>query len=146
MRAWNRSTWRWLVRRWMMVMIKMAPTDTTTLHTEYSHADHIMTDGLSVCRGRDKLTRLFMCPALLQTHPNSVCHSFKNYHPWARRLLFFLRPTRFTHVCLSACSDKQLWIIWLSKQRATIIWTCKSPLRLQHLNDTDDAKCVWVGV
>lgn len=28
----------------MMVTIKMAPTDTTTLHTVYSHADHIMTD------------------------------------------------------------------------------------------------------
>lgn len=49
-------------------MIKMAPTDTTRLHTEHSHADHIMTDGLSVSRGIYRLTRL--C--------NSVAPSFKD--------------------------------------------------------------------
>lgn len=29
-------------------MIKMAPTDTITLHNEHSHVDHIMADGLPV--------------------------------------------------------------------------------------------------
>lgn len=47
-----------------MVMIKMAPTDTTTLHTEHSHADHIMTDGLSVSQGIYRLTRLIICATL----------------------------------------------------------------------------------
>lgn len=51
-----------------MVMIKMAPTDTTTLHTEHSHADHIMADGLSVTQ-TDKMDNLPCSPAA--TQPNS---------------------------------------------------------------------------
>lgn len=47
-----------------MVMIKMAPTDTTTLHTEHSHADHIMTDGLSVSQRIYRLTSLIICATL----------------------------------------------------------------------------------
>lgn len=58
------NTWRR-----MMVIIRMAPTDTTTLHTENSHVDHIMTDGLSV----NKLTRL--CVQLSCNTPELLCLS-----------------------------------------------------------------------
>lgn len=49
-----------------MVMIKMAPTDKTTLHNAY----HIMADvAFLSARGGDKPTRLIICPALLQNTP-----------------------------------------------------------------------------
>lgn len=54
-----------------MVMIKMAPTDTTTLHIEYSHANHIMAEGLSVSRGSDKLDKI-ICPVELSVRSVSV--------------------------------------------------------------------------
>lgn len=56
-------------------MIKMAPTDTTTLHNEHSHVDHIVADGLPVRRGDDRLTRLIVCLALLQSalSPSLCC-------------------------------------------------------------------------
>lgn len=80
LQAWHKSTWRWLVRRWTMVMIKMAPTDKTTLHNAY----HIMADVVFLlATGGDRLTRLIICPALLQNTPKlsvslSLAVCFKN--------------------------------------------------------------------
>lgn len=82
-----------------MVMIKMAPTDTTTLHIEYSHANHIMAEGLSVSRGSDKLDKI-ICPAELSVRSVSVSALKTHAHT-----LLFLRPDQDlnVHVCVSEC-------------------------------------------
>lgn len=75
-----------------MVMIKMAPTDTTTLHTEHSHADHIVT---SQPRNLQTDKTDYLC--------NSVPLAFKKQHLRLSYSSFYAPPDLHIRVCVCLC-------------------------------------------
>lgn len=85
----------------------MAPTDKITLHTEYSHVDHIMTNHvpLSWKNPRERLS-----VRLSRNTPKLELSVPKNRAPQACILLVLLVPPQDVHiyVCVCVCGDKHL--------------------------------------